>query len=272
MWTPEGYSEDALGAMDVSNRSKRAAESDLQRESKPRAGRGQSEQKPPTAQSSNQPRQQQQQVGGRGKGQKGRGKGGEQGDVWSVLEDHRKMLSRVAADRRIMAQSSNFILEVPESDSELRGLLQNAADKWKQQRPSKGPHPDGAIHHVLWTVFCNKLANDLGQSECVTAEQKAAIESQRKLLEGTFVHSSKREAIGPTVVQEFHSLGRKPRPPENGPWLWILKFSGSTSQGRDLHESFLERMPQFQLVGIVVRKDRGTMDELERRIQNVRLG
>lgn len=272
MWTPEGYSAEALDSMDTTSRGKRAADSELHRETRPRAGKNQPEQKPSGDQQNKQSGQQQHQKGGRGKGQKERGRGGEQSDVWSVLEDHRKLLSRVAADRRVEAQASNYVLEIPESDVELRTLLQNAADRWKQQRPSKGPHADGALHHVLWTVLCNKLATDLEQAECVTSEQKEAILSQRKILECTFVHSSKREAIGPTVVQEFHSLGRRPRPPESGPWLWILKFSHSTSQGREVHETFLERMPKMQLVGVLVRKDRGTMDDLERRIQNVRLG
>lgn len=228
--------------------------------------------------------------GGRGRGKgtgkgKGKGKGkardrdsaeeqhqdrssAASGGVRELVELERRACIRLLQTHRESQQESNFILEIPASMQVLRRELQQVSENWKIQRPPTGSHPLGKLHDLHWFLICSRWQEHM-ESEVETSmrQQSEALATTTQFLRSTFIANSANEHD--SVLLHCHPLGRRDRPPLENTWFWSLAFTQHSSQGRDVHETLCEQLRLDKLYLFVqLRKDRGTMDGLERQLRS----
>jgi hypothetical protein len=190
------------------------------------------------------------------------------GSVTDLVELTRRASIRLLQQQRETQQELNYILEIPADRTDLRMELQTLSEKWKGTRPSKGSHPSGNLHELHWYTVCNHWTAHLGELEAVTPEQKQPIDFTKKFLQNTFIANGEFEHS--SILRFFHPLGKRDRPPLQGTWFWTLAFRIShSSQAREVAEDLEIYIKNGRLNGwLLLRKDRGTMDGLERQLRN----
>lgn len=216
----------------------------------------------------------------KGKGKGGGSKGGRESDrssgivtVQELVELERRAIVRVMQRQREDQAHVAFIVELDEALVELRGSLEDAANTWKSARPSRGPHPDGELHHVQLHILRTFVRDYYNTMELATQEDHRWMETLRGFYNALNPEESKRD--WDTCTRKFHPLGQRNRQPR-GPWYWLLEFDHATKRGREAHEWVHDLLATMQnrelrVEGVTLRKERGTMDALERALRDSRL-
>jgi hypothetical protein len=208
---------------------------------------------------------------------KGRGRGEfRQGAEQPATLPHAVELTRRAALRllqqsREQHQAELFVVEFPVACKQTRESLVRLANGWKQERPQSGPHPKGSLHVIQWKYIVNTWGQELSsnaEAELVTSEQK---ETHVRLLK--FLSSQFETPNG--LVNRFSPLGRKDRPPQDGPWLFSLGFNLTLQAAREQHERLRDLVAMgsgtLHVQGASIRHDRGSPDALERELRALRI-
>lgn len=190
-----------------------------------------------------------------------------------MVELERKALIRVLQKQREDQQHVAFIFELDTALVDLRDSLEFASQTWKESRPSRGPHPDGELCHIhLHMVrkhiraYYNTMPND-------TDEDARWAETLKGLYNSFNKEDAPREWS--TCARKFHPLGQRNKQPQ-GTWIWLLELDQTTNRGRAAHEwihDLLSTLPDHELHadGLVLRRERGTVDPLERALRNARI-
>lgn len=229
------------------------------------------------------------QPGGGGKGGRGKGRGkgsrrdrdsrtaqsGEgtsasasSGGVRELVELERRACIRLLQAQRESQQESNFVIEIPATMQALRKELQQVSAQWKLQRPATGVHPLGKLHDLHWSLLRARWQEHMdSEVDSSQPQQSVILAKTGQFLRSTFLAQSKHEHD--TILLHFHPLGRRDRPPLENTWFWTLAFTPHSSQGRQVHETLCEHLRLEEFYHFVqVRRDRGTMDGLERQLRS----
>lgn len=201
---------------------------------------------------------------------KGTGKGAAT-TVEEALEQHRQMLVRLAADKREEARFKAWVWEIPTGEGNpgataVRDALEQGAKDWQATRPDRGKHPAGEKFEILWALFADAMSALVRQTE--STDQQRQAKAQLDWFKSTF----RGEKGQQTSIRQFHPLGRRDRQPA-GPWYWSFRIDDTFSQGRDANEDLFKFKEDEWPSGVLLRRDRGTMDQLERALQTqLRIG
>ena len=149
--------------------------------------------------------------------------------------------------------------------------LEHTAKVWKDACPSSGRHPDGELFELLWTTFATNLHDRLETAECVSGEQKQSITAIRTWIKLT-IHAPDSQQPGNrrTTFVKFQPVGKQGRgaPPEDRPWVWIIRFGMGTQKGREAHEETLHIGTTLdEYFGTPITRDNGPKDGLERELE-----
>ena len=178
---------------------------------------------------------------------------------------HGRLLQRLARNVREENRYSQFVINL--SNSEARELVFNTGLHWKSKRPERGPHPSGDIGSCQWMVYIEWLARESKQEVATESQQKWATTLETWAKGSIYAVPAQGTAAASwrTYIRTFVPIGLKDRIPDSDrPWLWLLRFDLTRSQGRNCHEATLELMDTFVEHGVEIRLDRSPMDALER--------
>lgn len=173
-----------------------------------------------------------------------------------VVALHNSVILRLDNAKRQHDREHQFVLAI-EPGTSLSKAIQAAQQQWRDARPSRGPHPAGEQHHMLWIALVDNVTKQHINDEvraCLLSTVQAPIAGQ---------------PLSTSVVL-FTSLGR---PNPTTITRWLLKFEDSTQKGREIHEQFMDLVEQGALnistQGIAITRDRGPVDSICRQLRNI---
>ena len=165
---------------------------------------------------------------------------------------------------RMENKKKQFILEIHADNTRLSNALLQTMQHWNDNRPEKGPHPDGDSSQTLWHTFVKHCTDILSNTEQKYAAQASRLST---ILQTSYIADQRHKSI----IHRFSPLGRK-TPPQTTPWLLVVEFNNMLSQGRHVHEEVLENIEMFKIIpSLSFHTDRGPVDQLEKRLRAARL-
>jgi hypothetical protein len=182
--------------------------------------------------------------------------------VEEAINAHNRLLLRMDTEQRMLRRDKQFLLTIQPECTALRKCLSGARERWNSTRPKQGSHPIGEIHSFLWAALIDHITRD--PAPCVPRD--AGVFLQRTCIVRDD-HVSSRLCM-------FFPLGRLT---DNNVWRYVIRFSDSTAEGRQDHESMCELVEggdlnvTIQKHGFKFEHDKAPVDQLVRFLRNLSL-
>jgi hypothetical protein len=167
-----------------------------------------------------------------------------------VVQNSQRLLLAVAATQRQQLRMVQYVvLFLPEAD-DLKQLLFQARPRYHDEKPDSGPHPQGSIHDLMWSLFSHYCSEN--PQIFAPGVYDRAIELFQGLAERRMVHVfSPKGKIrgGPTEV-----------------WPWKFQIDSSTTMGLACQTTLSDLVSRSELETSIflLRRDNGKPGALER--------
>ena len=158
---------------------------------------------------------------------------------------------------------SQLVLEISSTADDLIKDLQFTHTRWNEAKPSI------SLHTSYWLTLLTSIAKHVDPEE---GEVAPAVQSQPKYtFWKTNVSKFKEHPALCTSLSPFGKRNRWAPPTGGGDWYWCCRFYAWGAEQRRLCELLQDNLGII-LPGLVIRRERGGLDPVERELAAMHLG